>query len=392
LQPKTKILHLVTTVEQGRGLGGAEKLILFLCDALNKDKYEFVIAYHVPDLENPSARTEAEKLFKQLGVKVCLFKTRNKFDVFAVFGLLRIIRREKPDIVHSHQPRLDFLGSIAAFFAGVPFVVTRHLSIYRSPIKSTAKFFYQFFDRVVTAAFFRKIIAVSKEVADDLIGVEKVSREKVKVVHNGINVKAFADSNQSQCGIREEFKLGEGPLAGVVARINKQKSLDLFLEAAAEVKKSLPEARYLIVGDGPLADEIKQLSRKLNLEKEVVFAGYREDIPRIISGLDVVVLSSLSEGLPVVILEAMALSKPVVSFKVGGVPEIIENEKNGILVPVSDTHALAEAIIRIFKNPQLAAAMGSFGRKTVEQNFSLKAMLDGYLGVYEKIIGANEKK
>jgi len=379
-----KVLHLVTTVEQGKGLGGAEKLILFLLDKIDKTKYEFIIGYHVPDWCKQNNRTEVEELFQSKGAKVYVFKTRSKFDLLAVFELRRLFKELNPDIVHSHQPRLDFLGGIAAKLDKIPFVITRHLSICRSPINEFKKPCFQFFDSLISARIAKKIIAVSQEIKEDLITVQKICSKKIITVYNGIDSNKFAAIQKADISIRKELNLDDALLVGVVARINEQKGHTYFLQTAAKVKTEVPTARFLIVGDGPLKAQVEKQAKELGL-REIIFTGYRSDIPEILFELDVVALSSLSEGLPVVILEAMAMSKVVAAFDVGGVKEVVEDEKTGIIVEVFDVDALATAVIKLLKDEQLRLKMGAAGKIKVDKQFSLNAMLGGYLEVYNNI-------
>ncbi len=382
-----KILHLITTVEEGKGIGGAENLLLSMLDKIDKSEFKFIVAYHLPTrLKKELGRTKVEQLFKEKGTEVELFATRSKFDLLAIIKLINLIREKNIDIVHAQQPRLDFLGSIAAKLAGVPVVITRHLSMARFPINRFKRQIYQLFDSLVTARLADKIITVSKEIASDLIKTQRVSPNKIKVIYNGIDPGKFSRQTDEKRSIRKEFKLGKCQLVGIIARINIQKSHQYFLEAVSYIVKIMPQVKFLIVGDGPLKADMEKLAKKLGIDSWVIFTGYRTDISQIISELDIIVLSSLTEGLPVVFLEAMAMSKPVVSFNVGGVSELVIDGQTGILVPLKDSSGLAKAIIKLLKNKEEATGMGMAGWKRLDEKFSLEQMVRGYEEVYVEII------
>ncbi len=381
-----KILHILPTVEEGKGIGGAEKLILFMLEQIKPEKANFTIAYHVPSGLSDNERTNVEKEFTARGAKVEIFKSKSKFDLRAVFQLIRIIKNGGIDIIHSHQPRVDFFGAIASVFTGVPLVVTRHLSIkdtFRNSFKSKI---FEFIDSAISLHFSYLVCTVSRQIADDLISSRLISEKKVKVVYNGIDSENIRDkvlgrTVRSQLGIPEKI-----PLVGIIARLNAQKGHEYFIRAASGVIPRNPQIRFLIVGDGPLRGSLEKLVAELKIGSSVLFAGYRTDVAQIISELDIVALSSLSEGLPVVILEAMALGKPIVSFSVGGVPEIVENGKTGLLVGKKDIKALTEAILELSADREKARLMGEAGTRLVKDKFSIEKTTEEYLSVYSSLL------
>ncbi|MBU4305738.1 MAG: glycosyltransferase [Candidatus Omnitrophica bacterium] len=372
-----KVLHLISDVEQKKAVGGAEILLLCLLKKINKFRFEFKIAY-------PHDGVLSEE-FRKNGAEVISFETKSKFDMGAINRLVRIIKLKKISIVHSHQTRLDFFGCIAAKFAGIPFIFTRHLSISDLSSSHWKKQSYMYIDRIVTVKYAKKIVAVSKDIAGNLIAKENADSYKTKVIYAGIDLENYR-KGISIGEVRKEFGLGsEIPLVGVIARLNEQKAHQYFLSAAVEVLKAVPLTKFLIVGDGPLKEKHGALCRELGLEEQVIFAGYRKDTARILADLDVAALSSLSEGVPVTIVEAMAMSKPMVCFNVGGVPELVVDGVTGILVPIKDVKALADGIVRLLKNKEEAKQMGEAGRRRVEEYFNLERMVKEYEKVYNEV-------
>jgi glycosyltransferase involved in cell wall biosynthesis len=183
--------------------------------------------------------------------------------------------------------------------------------------------------------------------------------------------------------VRAEFRIpADAPLVGVVARLDSQKGHIYLLRAWVQVTAALPEARLLVVGDGPLRGELQQQTYDLGLEGSVIFAGRREDVPRIMAALDVVTLPSLWEGFGLVLLEAMAVARPIVASRVSAIPEIVVEGETGLLVPPRDVDALAAALIALLRDQQRATEMGRRGRVRLEQEFTLGKMIEATDRVY----------
>ena len=374
-----KVLHLMTASERNKGVGGAETLLLSIAEKIDKEDLEFIVAYTTGGVLTDD--------FKKAGAEVVRFDTASQIDLSAVYRLVKLIKNRNIDIVHSHQIRYDFLGSIAAGISNAPFIFTRHQSLSDYPINRLKKAIFLNVDRLITVKSADKIAAVSKFIAADLERNEWVPEEKITVIHSGLDLKRYG-KDVKVGKVRKEFSIDPGiPLIGTVGRINIEKAHDLFLEAAVKVLKSVPDARFIIAGDGPLRVKQEKLSEELGLKSKVIFTGYRRDIPEIIADLDVFVLSSLTESLGIVNLEAMAMGKPVVSFDVGGVSELVVEKETGFLVPPRDTGALARAIIDLIQDKEKAKNMGFAGKKRVEENFTLDVTVKKYCELYRSIAG-----
>lgn len=373
-----KVLHLITGIEGKKPSGGgAEILLLALLKKIDKNQFKFIIAY-------PSNGTLNED-FEKNGAEVIPFETKSKFDIFSLNRLIRLSKLKKINIIHSHQPRLDLFGCIAAKFRHIPFIFTRHLSIQNLCLNNLERSSYIYVDKMITVKHAKKIIAVSKDIANNLIIKENTNPSKIKVIYAGLDLETYG-SGVKIGKIRKEFHMGsETSLVGIVGRINTQKAHQYFLHAAIEVLKDMPETKFLVVGDGPLREKQETLCRKLGLTSHVIFTGYRKDTSQIMADLDVSVLSSLSEGVPVANIEAMAMGKPIICFNVGGVSELVIDGVTGILVPLKDVKGLANGIIRLLKNKKEAKQMGEAGRMRIEEYFSLERMVEEYEKVYNEV-------
>jgi glycosyltransferase involved in cell wall biosynthesis len=278
----------------------------------------------------------------------------------------------------------DFHGRIAARIAGVPVVVS---TLHNNDVWANNWILGHIYG--ATARYADKLIAVSPEVKDFHIHKTGVSPEKISVIVNAVDVPSFSGHEKDAAAIRKEFGISEdAPLFGIVGRLKPQKDLPTFLMSAVEILREYPKARFLVVGDGPLFDELKKQAESLGLFPALVFTGMRKDIPAILSALDVLVLSSLWEGLPVILLEAMAAGLPVVSTSVDGVMGVVLPDETAFLVPTANPSALAQACLKFARDPQLRERMGKAGLDRVTSNYSLSAMINRISGLYIELLKA----
>lgn len=372
-----KVLHLLTATEQNKAVGGAETLLLSMLRRIDKEKFNFVICYGSKGILNGE--------FKKAGADIVALDAHLHFDIPAILKIKKVIEGKDIDIVHSHQPRLDLLGTIAARVARRPMVLTRHLSISESPINAFKRFIFIIADRF-TLNCVEKAICASKSIAEDLVVREGIERRKTDVIYAGLDLDIY-DKEVQKGGTRKEFNIPlDAPLVGTIGRINAQKAHQYFLMAASEVLKEVPQARFLLIGDGPLKGAQEQLAKSLGIESNVVFTGFRSDIPEMIADMDIFALSSLTEALAVVNMEAMAMRKPVVSFKVGGVSELVVDTQTGLLITPKDWRSFARAILKLIRDKQMAHEMGLAGRKRVEENFALETMVHRHEQLYRDIL------
>jgi glycosyltransferase involved in cell wall biosynthesis len=240
--------------------------------------------------------------------------------------------------------------------------------------------------------FTDKSIAVSDEIRQRCIKNQGVSPEKIITIPTAVDVEKFCgrtsrDQLRVQLGIN-----ASSPLVGTVARLVTPKRLDFLLDAARLVCDAVPQARFLIIGDGPLRDELERQAKQLDLAPDYVrFLGSRLDIPDLLSALDIFVLSSEIEGLPVAMLEAMAASRPVVATQVGGIPQVIQNGQNGLLVPPKDPTGLAKAILTLIEDGDLRESMAQEGYRTVETRFSVDVVSKQVIALYDDLLATKGK-
>jgi glycosyltransferase involved in cell wall biosynthesis len=311
-------------------------------------------------------------------------------DLYALTKLFHLIRKERPDIIHTHTAKAGFLGRLAGRLAGVPVIVhTYHghvLHSYYSPLKTQI---LRFMERSL-ARLTDSIVAVSQQVKNDLVSYRIASREKITVIPLGFELEPFLTCEKHRGELRRELGLSDDArLVGIVGRIFPIKNHRLFLDAASRLATLEPAVRFLVVGDGIQRQEMESYARQLGMEGRVIFTGWRRDLPRIYADLDILVVSSHNEGTPVSAIEAMASGRPVIGTRVGGLPDIISEGDNGFLVPPADPEALANAILRLLKDSEKAVQMGLAGRAMARQRFAVGRLISETETLYFQLLKKN---
>ena len=347
-------------------IGGTEQQILELVRHIDKSRYKPMVCCLRSD-----GRVADE--IRQLGVKVVLLRKRMKFDFFIIPKLMRFIKEERIDIVQTYLITANIWGVLAAKLAGVRWIFASERNVNTSD-QGNKHPFADFVFRVLCtlpARIIGNADAVSKYLVEDI----NIPKAKVVTIHNGINLDRFdckVDINRKKSELGLDLR---SPVIGVIARLSPQKNHRMLLQATLKVVNTIPDLRMLIVGDGPLLGQIKDLCNDLDLASNVIFTGARRDVPEIMQVLDISVLPSLFEGFPNTIMESMAAGKPVIATDVGGNPELVENGKTGYIVPSNDPEVMADAILHLLKNRILLAKLGKAGRRRIEKYFTLDRMV-----------------
>ncbi|RJQ29375.1 MAG: glycosyltransferase family 1 protein [Peptococcaceae bacterium] len=316
-----------------------------------------------------------------MGVEVitrpCLSGDRS-FDWRGLAGLVALIKRYRVQVVHTHA---SFSGRLAARLAGAPCVVyTKHRLDWERPQKGLKGRLLRYFDQATCD----RVIAVSGAVKENLLEAG-VPEAKVEVIYNGIDVRGFRERARPG-NRRDELSAGSDRVVGVIGRLEPEKGHSVFLQAAAQVLKERNNVTFVVVGTGSLAGELKNMALDLGIEAKVRFTGLREDIPELLSVMDVVVLPSLTEAFPLSLIESMCLGRPCIASSVGGISEIIEHEKNGLLAPPGDAAALAEKINFLLSCPEQARTMGVRASALVAKKFDAGLMAEKITDLYYRVV------
>lgn len=371
-QEKTiNVLYFITELN----IGGAEKVLAHMLAHLDRSRFIPTVACLYGG-DSPIADE-----IRALDIPVIDLGMTAKWRWDAFWRLYRLLRRERPTILHTSLFHANIPGRALGRLAGVPIIVT-----WRQNINIGGEL-REFLNRW-TARLDDSVVAVCESARQAEIKHTRVSPDKVIIIYNAINTTAFSATNpQAVAQIRHTFSISEDTLlVGAVGRLHPQKGLSDLLVAIAQVRAQVSPIRLLLVGDGELRSELEAQARLLGLSDIVTFAGIRMDVPEILAALYVFAFPSLWEGLPLAVLEAMAAGLPVVATRVGGIPEVVEDGVTGLLVPPRAPEALAEAIIALLQDRERAGAMGQAGRARVERYFSVERMVQETEALYEELI------
>lgn len=374
---RRRIFHLI----KGLGRGGAERLLSEGLRHTDRESFEYGYGYFVP---HKNALVED---LRAGGSEVRCFPASTAPGIlWQSFALRRFLLAWRADLVHCHLPLAGVAGRLAGRWAGVPVIYTEHnLQERYHPWTRRANRW--------TWSLQRRVLAVSQEVADSIgrgVG-RRGAQVPVAVVTNGVDVEAFAPDPAAAADARQRWGIApNAPVVGQVAVFRRQKRLDLWLEAAVEIRRRHPDVRFLLVGDGPLRAEIERLADDLDLTAALVLPGLQEEVAPLLAAMDVFLLSSDFEGLPLSVLEAMAAYRPVVATAVGGVPETLDpgdEPPTGLLVPPGNGRALAEAVCRLLSDPAHRGELGRRAHSRVARRFSLARMTAELEAIYRQVLG-----
>jgi glycosyltransferase involved in cell wall biosynthesis len=359
-----RVLH----VEGGNNLYGGARQVLYLLEGLQARGVENLLA-----CRRGSDISRAAEPF----ARVCAMPMAGDMDPFLAARLYRLIRGVQPDIVHLHSRiGADVMGGIAARLAGVPVVHSRRQDNPENPWMVALK--YRLHDRV---------IAISQGIAQVLLS-EGLPDGKLRCVRSAVDARPFRQPRDDGW-FRAEFGLPEGTLAiGVVAQLIGRKGHRFLLQAMPDLLRQFPTLHAIFLGKGPREAELRETIQRLGLAGRVHLAGFRDDLPRLLPCLDILVHPALMEGLGVSLLQAAGAGVPIVASRAGGIPEAVRDGVNGFLVPPGDVEAIGRAISRLLGDPALARRMGEAGRELVQREFSVDGMVEGNLGVYRELLDA----
>ncbi len=355
-----RILH----TEWSDGLGGQEKRVLAELEGMaNRGHYAALVC------------REHAKMAQKLSIDVFTLPMRRLYDVTSIINLAGILKKKRFDIVNTHSGVDSWIGGIAAKIAGVPALIrTRHLNI---PLKrNMLNFIHYLPDMYITCG---------ENMRNNLVQNCGFPFNKVISIPTGVGEEFFRVTKNPQAKTRYGLA-PETPVITNVGILRSVKGHEVTLNAVKIVIEHFPDAKFLIVGNGPAKKRLENMACDTGIAKHVVFTGFIENIPEVYSISDVAVLSSWSEGLPQSMLQAMAAGVPVVATRVGGVPEVVIHEKTGLLVDAGDYNALARGIIRILENPGVALDFAKNARELVKREHPTSHMLNNIESLYSRLL------
>lgn len=365
-----RVMHVVYALRPG----GMEHGVIKLVDGLVGSGVESSICSTAPaDLDmRPSA-----------GVPLFELSRRGGNDLWLVAKLVRLLKRQRPDILHTHSWGTLCEGVAAARLAGVPVVVHGEHGTLETRARNVAV------QRWVWGRV-ERVLSVSARLADRMAASVGFPRSRIQVIVNGVDTLRFSPAGRGEA--RSALRLPpDAVVIGSVGRLVPVKNHMSFVDMLGRLRARGLPCVGLIAGDGPLREALAAHAAGLGLESSLRLVGHRTDIERVLAALDVFVLPSLSEGLSNTILEAMATALPVVATRVGGADELVADGVTGLLVPASDTAALASAVTRLLQDPEGRRQMGLAARHRAETHFSMARMVSGYREMYLELAGGRRR-
>jgi glycosyltransferase involved in cell wall biosynthesis len=359
-------------IDTARTWRGGQNQVLLTVNGLRAIGHRAALVAH-PDGE---LRRRAHE-----GLELIPIASRTEIDLGAGWRLARIIRRLHPDVLHAHDPHGIAMASVAlSILSGMspggplPLLVASRRVDFHLKANSFSRWKYRQVDCFIAAS----------EAIRQMLLHDGVPAHRVVTVHEGIDLEHVAAA--APVNVHELLFLPHhAPLVGNVAALAPHKGQRHLIDAAHLVVQRVPDARFVIFGEGELREALERHVRELRLEKHVLLPGFRTDILGCIKGFDLFVMSSVTEGLGTSLLDAMACGKAIVATRAGGIPEVVEDGTNGLLVEPRDHQAMAAAIERLIADTELRAKMASAGSARVRGQFTVERMVAETASVYEKL-------
>ncbi|MFT5086120.1 MAG: glycosyltransferase involved in cell wall biosynthesis [Candidatus Latescibacterota bacterium] len=379
---RVRVLHVITRLDRG---GSAENTLLTVAEA-NRARFDVSLASG--PTQGPSSPTEARarEVGEYIDIPDLVRAIRPLNDLRALWQLYRLMQRGRYDIVHTHTSKAGLLGRLAAYFARVPIVVhTPHGHV-----------FYGYYGPWVSGLFVRlerwaasmcdRIIALTSKGAEDHIELGVALRRKFVVIHSGIEFPESFALGQGREELRAEWGIGADALVvGTLGRLTAIKGQRDLIEAFSLLCGQVPDAYLLLVGDGEERMDLVGLAKNLGVGSRVIVVGWREDIYAALATMDLFALPSINEGMGKALVEAMYAGLPCVATRVGGVPELVEDGKEGFIVSAAAPRELADALLKLLLDESLRARCGAAGRRRATA-YSAAEMIRKIEALYEDIL------
>jgi len=382
---KIKILRIISRLN----IGGPSIHVINLNKGLDRKKFQSLLLCGGVSQDEKSMFNQAKKSgIKTISIPELSNEHSFKFkDLKALIKIYSIIRKYKPDIVHTHTAKAGLLGRIAAHLALTPKIIhTYHGHVLHSYFSRPKTYLLRFMEKLL-ALISDSLIVVSDKIKTELVSYKISKPSKFSIIKLGFNLNPFLNNNLLKGKLKKELRLpNDSSLIGIVGRIVPIKNHKLLIQAASKVIAQKENIYFLIVGDGPLRKKIEKLSYELNINKNIIFTGWRNDLPLIYASLDILVCSSDNEGTSVSVIEGMASGCPVITTNVGGHPDIISDGNNGYLIEPQNIDSLTKKILELLNNPKKSAHLSENARLDAKNNFLLDRLINDIENHYNKLL------
>jgi glycosyltransferase involved in cell wall biosynthesis len=386
---RAKVIHVITRLDNG---GSAQNTLL---TAIRHDRARFeplVVVGDTGPWNDQGGRRATEDNCRRLekaGVRWKMIPSLGRSiqplrDVATFWSLVRLFKREQPQVVHTHTSKAGVLGRLAAWIARVPVVVhTPHGHVFYGHFGRIASWLFLQVERLL-ALMSTKLIALTEAERDEHLALAVGTSRQFAVVPSGIDLLRFRGVAKRR---PSWFTCPAGTaVVGSVGWFAPVKGHTFLIEALAKVKTRVPNVCLVLVGNGRSLDDLRTLSKRLGLDQTVQFITDCQEVEQCLAGMDLYVQPSLNEGMGRALIEAMAAGLPVIASKVGGIPAIVADRYNGLLVPPGDAEALAAALLTLLTSPQLAHRLGAAASRTVGERFGAGAMVQAIESQYDQAL------
>ncbi|MBL7068752.1 MAG: glycosyltransferase family 4 protein [Candidatus Omnitrophica bacterium] len=372
---KIKVLRVIARLNTG----GPATHVILLNSGLDKKRFTSYLAAGSVSRGERDMTPDAKKVgIKPFIIPELKREISLKDDLAAFFKIYRLMRRLKPDIVHTHTAKAGALGRVAAMLINAPIKIhTFHGHIFHSYFGRLKSKIFLGIERIL-AHFTTRIVVISEKQLSEIRDRYKIAPEgKYSVIPLGLNLEQFLTPSGKR-DLRKELSIDEDTLlVGIVGRLVRVKNHKMFLEAAERIKIKYPhiKVKFLIVGDGPLRGELERYTKKLGMEDSVIFIGWRANLSALYESLDIACLTSLNEGTPISLIEAMASGKAVLSTDVGGVRDVITHNESGLLSPSGDVEGFSRNLSELLQDKKERQGIGENARAFVTRRFSKERLI-----------------
>jgi glycosyltransferase involved in cell wall biosynthesis len=375
-----KIAVLATVTD----FGGAERVVLSLINNVNSDSFELVpIIFTIPSMEDGVFLKHLDRAGKKYyKIFVNDYKLKYLNPLVNIVETYKLLKKQKFDLIHTHGYRADVLGIFLSKLMGLPFISTCHGFI----LNDLNLKLYSRLDHFVLR-FANKIMAVSQGIKNDLVksGIEE---SLITVIQNAVdlngNEELFTQNRQIK---RALFNIKDNEfVVGYIGRLSEEKGVKYLIEAILMLHDLNMPVKTIIIGEGPQRNELEDLVKKTNIEDRIFFTGFQDNIEYWLPSIDVFALPSLTEGTPMSLLEAMAEGIPVVASAVGGVPQVVDSGKNGILVAAGKSEEIKDAIHLLYKDEALRNSLSREAKKMMQMKYSVQEWINKIEMEYSKVL------
>lgn len=372
-------------LQVSKSTGGVGQYVRCLVNGIDKQRFEITAVCLSEDGDKLATELSQIEGVQAVSLQMERYKINLLSDIKVWWQLYQLIKRGNFDVIHAHASKPGFLTRIAAALTRSQVVYSPHGFSFHPGVARWKAVFFAMLERIAAKLCTARIIALCSDEKELAMSFQVGSDDQITTLYTGVDLDSFK-GNFNHKAVRETLGVpAESFLFGTVGRLSKQKAPEDFVNAAVLVRAHYPNVHFVWVGNGELKAETEELVRLMGLENVFHLVGLRQDIPAVLNTIDCFVLASHWEGFSLSVLEAMAAGRPVIMSRVSGAAEAVLNGKTGLIVPIGDEKALADAMKSISANPEKAAMMGKAGLLRAERKFNLSRMISDIQELYEEI-------